>query len=98
MRILLPRVSMCLLMAAPFAVIAGHCEGKSEGKYTKDYEKKSTAKYKNVVEVTKSAGLFSSLLAAGEAAGLVDTLTTEGPITVFAPTDEAFVKVPEAEL
>jgi uncharacterized surface protein with fasciclin (FAS1) repeats len=44
----------------------------------------------NLVEVATEAGSFTTLLAAAEAAGLVDTLTGEGPFTVFAPTDEAF--------
>ncbi len=50
---------------------------------------------KNIVETAQEAGSFSTLLAAAEAAGLVDTLTGEGPFTVFAPTDEAFAALPE---
>jgi uncharacterized surface protein with fasciclin (FAS1) repeats len=50
---------------------------------------------KNIVEVAQEAGSFSTLLAAAEAAGLVETLTGEGPFTVFAPTDEAFAALPE---
>lgn len=49
---------------------------------------------KNIVETAQSAGSFGTLLAAAQAAGLVDALTGEGPITVFAPTDEAFAKLP----
>ncbi|MCD0159286.1 fasciclin domain-containing protein [Deinococcus sp. 6GRE01] len=41
---------------------------------------------------------FSTLLAAVQAAGLVDTLNSAGPFTVFAPTNAAFAKVPEADL
>ena len=41
-----------------------------------------------------SAGSFNTLVAAVKAAGLVDTLKGEGPFTVFAPTDEAFAKLP----
>lgn len=48
-----------------------------------------------VVEVAKSAGSFKTLVAAIEAAGLAGTLSGEGPFTVFAPTDEAFAKLPE---
>lgn len=44
----------------------------------------------NIAEVATEAGSFATLLAAAEAAGLVETLTTGGPFTVFAPTDEAF--------
>ncbi len=43
-----------------------------------------------VVDIAAEAGSFTTLLAAAEAAGLVDALTAEGPITVFAPTDDAF--------
>ncbi|MGH1492685.1 MAG: fasciclin domain-containing protein, partial [Acidimicrobiales bacterium] len=43
-----------------------------------------------VVDIAAEAGSFTTLLAAAEAAGLVETLTGEGPLTVFAPTDDAF--------
>jgi uncharacterized surface protein with fasciclin (FAS1) repeats len=49
----------------------------------------------NIVETAQEAGGFSTLLAAAEAAGLVETLTGEGPLTVFAPTDDAFAALPE---
>ena len=49
----------------------------------------------NIAEVAGAAGTFSTLLAAVEAAGLVDELTGEGPFTVFAPTDDAFAALPE---
>ena len=48
----------------------------------------------NIVETAVAAGQFKTLAAALEAAGLVDALTGEGPFTVFAPTDEAFAKLP----
>ena len=48
----------------------------------------------NIVETAAQAGSFSTLLAAAEAAGLVGTLTSEGPLTVFAPTDSAFGLLP----
>ncbi|CAE7578018.1 unnamed protein product [Symbiodinium necroappetens] len=48
----------------------------------------------NVVETAQSAGTFNTLIAAAKAAGLADFLMNEGPITVFAPTDEAFAKLP----
>jgi uncharacterized surface protein with fasciclin (FAS1) repeats len=49
----------------------------------------------DIVETASEAGSFQTLLTAAEAAGLVDTLKSEGPFTVFAPTDEAFAKLPE---
>ena len=47
---------------------------------------------------TAIAGKFNTLVAAVKAAGLVDTLKGPGPFTVFAPTDEAFAKLPEGTL
>ena len=49
----------------------------------------------DVVDTAAGAGSFSTLLAAAEAAGLVDTLKGEGPYTVFAPTDDAFAELPQ---
>ena len=49
----------------------------------------------NIAETAKDAGQFSTLLAAVEAAGLADALTGDASLTVFAPTDEAFNKLPE---
>jgi uncharacterized surface protein with fasciclin (FAS1) repeats len=48
----------------------------------------------NIPETAASAGTFQTLLAAAEAAGAVPLLTMDGPYTVFAPTDEAFGKLP----
>jgi uncharacterized surface protein with fasciclin (FAS1) repeats len=48
----------------------------------------------NIVEVATAAGDFTTLVAAVEAAGLVDTLSGPGPFTVFAPTDDAFEELP----
>jgi uncharacterized surface protein with fasciclin (FAS1) repeats len=49
---------------------------------------------KDLVVVAAEAGSFKTLLAAAEAAGLVGVLKGTGPLTVFAPTDEAFAKLP----
>ncbi|MCR9069490.1 MAG: fasciclin domain-containing protein [Rhodobacteraceae bacterium] len=49
----------------------------------------------NIVETAVEAGTFETLVAAVTAAGLVETLSGEGPFTVFAPTDEAFAALPE---
>jgi uncharacterized surface protein with fasciclin (FAS1) repeats len=48
----------------------------------------------NIVEVASAAGTFKTLVAAVTAADLAGTLSGEGPFTVFAPTDEAFAKLP----
>lgn len=52
-----------------------------------------TAK-KNIVETATNNGSFTTLVAALDAAGLSETLQDDGPFTVFAPTDEAFAKLP----
>jgi uncharacterized surface protein with fasciclin (FAS1) repeats len=49
---------------------------------------------KDIVDTAVAAGQFKTLAAALDAAGLVDTLKGAGPLTVFAPTDEAFAKLP----
>jgi uncharacterized surface protein with fasciclin (FAS1) repeats len=49
----------------------------------------------NIVEVAVGAGSFETLVAAVQAAGLVETLSGKGPFTVFAPNDAAFAKLPK---
>jgi uncharacterized surface protein with fasciclin (FAS1) repeats len=49
----------------------------------------------DIVDTAVGAGNFTTLVAAVEAAGLVETLKGDGPFTVFAPTDEAFAALPE---
>jgi len=71
-----------LLALSPLAIADDHAHGAS----------------KNIIETAEGAGQFNTLLAAVEAAGLTDTLSGEGPFTVFAPTDEAFAKIPAADL
>ena len=71
-----------LLIVAQFALVATQA---SAGDYTKK---------KDIVDTAVSAGQFNTLAAALDAAGLIDTLKGDGPFTVFAPTDEAFAKLP----
>ena len=54
--------------------------------------------FDNIVTTADKAGSFKTLIAAAKAAGLVDVLSGEGPLTVFAPTDEAFSKLPPGTL
>ena len=56
-----------------------------------DYGKKTS---QDIVDTAVAAGSFNTLVAAVQAAGLVDALKADGPITVFAPTDEAFAQLP----
>ena len=58
----------------------------------------SVAKAADIVDTASAAGSFKTLITAVKAAGLVDTLKGKGPFTVFAPTDEAFAKLPNGTL
>ncbi|MFW9832167.1 MAG: fasciclin domain-containing protein [Candidatus Thorarchaeota archaeon] len=51
-----------------------------------------------IVEIAKEAGQFNTLLTAATAAGLAETLSNDGPFTVFAPTDDAFNALPEGTI
>jgi uncharacterized surface protein with fasciclin (FAS1) repeats len=53
---------------------------------------------KNIVETAVAAGSFNTLVTAVKAADLVETLSGPGPFTVFAPTDDAFAKLPEGTI
>ena len=55
----------------------------------------STRLHANIVQTAVGAGSFKTLVAAVTAAGLADTLSGPGPFSVFAPTDEAFAKLPK---
>ena len=57
-----------------------------------------SAQAADIVDTAIKAGNFKTLVAAVQAAGLVDTLKGKGPFTVFAPTDEAFAKIPKDKL
>lgn len=59
---------------------------------------KTSAKTGDIVKVAAASGKFKTLTAALKAAGLVETLQGTGPFTVFAPTDEAFAKLPKGTL
>ncbi len=53
------------------------------------------AQAQDIVDIAVGAGSFKTLVTAVQAAGLVDVLKSQGPFTVFAPTDDAFAKVPK---
>ena len=64
-----------------------------------DYpQEKKVSQKPDIVDTAVSSGSFTTLVAALKAADLVDTLKGSGPFTVFAPTDEAFAKLPEGTL
>lgn len=83
-----------LLLTSPALAIAG-----GEGGYGgAGKEQAAQKKEKNIIDTAKAAGNFKTLLKALDEAGLTETLKQEGPFTVFAPTDEAFAKIPKADL
>ena len=63
-----------------------------------DHSHKAEASTGDIVEVASQAGTFNTLLAAAKAADLVEALKGEGPITVFAPSDEAFAKLGQGKI
>ncbi len=78
-------------VAMPLSAQA-HCGGCGTGDEHADHAEKATMKA--IFPLAEEAG-FTTLVAAVKAAGLEMTLTDKGPFTVFAPTDEAFAKLPE---
>lgn len=80
-------LGIALLSAAAItsSAVAGHHEAG---------EKTMAKASADIVDTAVAAGSFSTLVAAVEAAGLVDTLKSDGPFTVFAPTDAAFAALP----
>lgn len=83
-----------LFAAALSAFIIG-CEAHDPSMSTRQ---EATCAKMDIVDTAVSAGDFSTLAAALEAADLVHALKAEGPFTVFAPTDEAFAKLPHGTL
>jgi uncharacterized surface protein with fasciclin (FAS1) repeats len=79
-------VALITLGLAPFSTLADTCSA-SQTSYT--------ATKKTIVGVAASTGTFNTLVAAVKAADLVKVLESDGPFTVFAPTDEAFAKLPK---
>lgn len=59
------------------------------------HKSKDGCNMENIVKIAKDAGQFNTLLTAATAAGLAETLSNDGPFTVFAPTDDAFSALPE---
>lgn len=74
------------LIVLAFIAVSAHAG------YSKHY------KSNDIVDIATASSQFSTLVAAVKAADLVDVLKSDGPFTVFAPTDEAFAKIPKATL
>ncbi|WP_041745859.1 fasciclin domain-containing protein [Coraliomargarita akajimensis] len=87
-------ISKLIILAAAIAAlpIAAHAGGCGS---CGSHSSKSVAKKSDIVDTAVAAGQFKTLVAAVQAADLVDTLKGDGPYTVFAPTDEAFASLPD---
>jgi len=83
---------LAVAVVAGSVVLAGAVQAGSCGSCSSSAAKKSAKQ--DVVDTAVAAGSFNTLVAAVKAAGLADTLKGAGPFTVFAPTDEAFGKLP----
>ncbi len=81
-------VASIAMLATPYAY--AHCGSCGVG----DAEHSHGAAKASIVETAIDAGSFTTLVAAVKAAGLAETLSSGGPYTVFAPTDDAFAKLP----
>jgi uncharacterized surface protein with fasciclin (FAS1) repeats len=81
-------LAVVALLAAPATAVAQEAQGYAP----------AAAPAGDIIETATRAGSFTTLAKALEAAGLVETLKGEGPFTVFAPTDEAFAKLPKGTL
>ena len=79
------------IMAIALAGLFGVATSAAAQTYASDTMKSE----KDIVETAVAAGTFETLVAAVGAAGLVEVLQSDGPFTVFAPTDEAFAALPE---
>ena len=97
MRTLVFVAVVCLSLAAlPASAHCGVCgDGGDHGGGHSHAEMAPSA---DIVAVASSAGSFDTLVTAVQAAGLVETLQSDGPFTVFAPTDAAFAKLPDGML
>lgn len=82
-------------MTRRFAVVALVAATLSIGCLSNGAIAAEKAKKADIVDTAVAAGSFKTLVAAVQAAGLVDALKGDGPLTVFAPTDEAFAKLPK---
>jgi uncharacterized surface protein with fasciclin (FAS1) repeats len=85
-----PKTTLTAIIAAALAATTGIVAAPALADH--QMEKKAAA---NIVQTAMSTGVHNTLVAAVKAAGLVETLSSPGPFTIFAPTDTAFAKLPE---
>lgn len=94
---LMKRIVIAFAAAATIATPALACSGSktADAATTRHVTETVSA---DIVDTAKAAGSFNTLLAAADAAGLVGALKSDGPLTVFAPTDAAFAALPEGTI
>ncbi|RGP39925.1 uncharacterized protein BPTFM16_00201 [Altererythrobacter insulae] len=80
--------------AAAFAAIAATTGFAAMTPVSAHHHKSASSSQPNIVAAAQGTGVHNTLVAAVQAAGLVDTLSSPGPFTIFAPTDTAFAKLP----
>ena len=97
MKVLRPVAFAALALAAALTLSACGSDSETAMEETMQETTEQTS-VGTIVDVASAAGNFSTLVAAVAAADLVETLSGEGPFTVFAPTDEAFAALPEGVL
>lgn len=92
------RATVGVLAIAALVVLPSACGEAPDRPPAADAPSAGVADRGSIVDVAVAAGQFSSLVRAVEAAGLTETLETDGPFTVFAPTDGAFANLPDGAL
>ena len=98
MKMLAITATALTLCAFVSGTVHADCKHAKGSKATQVGHVKKAAPSKDVVDTAVAAKDFTTLVAAVKAAGLVETLKGDGPFTVFAPTDEAFAKLPAGTL
>ena len=88
--------ALALTLALSVSAYAGTCKSQAQAsKQSHATQNVAAKKPADIVDTAVAAGTFTTLAAALEAGDLVGTLKADGPYTVFAPTDEAFAKLPD---
>ena len=98
MKKLIGLFGLALVVVSLGAFAGGHAKHADPAKADHAKQGAHAAHSPDIVDIAVSNGNFDTLVTAVQAAGLVETLKGEGPFTVFAPTDEAFAKLPSAAL
>lgn len=87
--------ALAIGLSASVLTLPSHAESTQDHPRRSTPERDRTTNRMDIVDTAAQTGQFNTLLAAAEAAGMVRALRGPGPLTVFAPTDEAFDKLPE---